>query len=208
MMKHDISSLREEVDEHLSRESIDIEALGELHSRVSAGCQPMEAEIDKLKVAAEKEGLTDFARKLHATRIKRIEAELAPLKMQQARIEEYVDDLYHQADAEAELAELAARYSSRRKVEGEMPKLVEETRKLARQILHGLSPDATWPTRQKYTTVQHLLAQLKQDSDHEAAVETAATIVAKVKPRLSAKVAAFADLHTELLSALVDELKK
>jgi hypothetical protein len=206
--KHEISGLREEVDEHLSRESLDIEALGELHSRVSAGCQPMETEIQKLLVALEKDGLSDFDRRLRATRIKRIEADLAPLKMLKVRIEEHVDTLYDQAEEEAELAELAAKYASRRKVEGEMPKLVEETRKLARQILHGLSPGAAWPTQQKYAPVQSLLAQLEQDSDHETAIETAAAIVAKLKPRLGVKVAAFADLRTELLSAVVDELTK
>jgi hypothetical protein len=208
MASDDPHALRVEVYRVLSQETFDIDAFDTIHSHVTDACAPHDQAIAEIDSKLESEGLSEFKTNLLWTQRRRHEAASAPLRVLRELIEEKAASLFAEAELDATLAETAARYSDRTKVESDKPKLLEGVRKLAGNIVHGLSANAAWQTQRVYAPISDLLSKLQKETDADKALDLAATMVETVKPKLFAKFASHTDIRDELLSAFIGELKK
>jgi hypothetical protein len=208
MNAHDFPALKAEIDQILAQDTLDVDALDDAYTRITAACQPHEDAIAEITRRLETEEHSLFRENLLWADRRRHEATFAPLRVLRERIEEKAADIFAKAELDAALAETAARYSDQTRAEADKPKLLDGVRKLAGNIVHGLSANAAWQTRRAYEPVKNLVALLQKEKDDGKALNIAADIVETTKPKLFAKFASHTDIRNELLSAFIAELKK
>lgn len=208
MTTHDIHATQAELDNILSAKHPDTDALDDVYTRINAKCQPHEEAIATIDERLESEELSELKTNLLWTERRRHEAAFAPLRVMRERIEEEASLLYAEAELDAKVAETAAKFSVRSKVEAEKTKIHDDVCKLAGNIVHGVSPNAAWQTRRSYEPAKPLLEKVLKEKNKRNALTIAADLVEAVKPRLLAKFSAHTDLRDEFLAAFVAALKK
>lgn len=208
MNHHDFSVLKAEVDQILAQDPLDIDALDDAYTRITEECQPHEDAIAEIKLRLETEEHSSFRENLLWADRCRHEATFAPLRVLRERIEDKAATLVAEAKLDATLAETAARYSDHTKAEADKPKLLDDVRKLAGNITHGLSTNAAWQTQRTYEPIKDLYGTLQKEKDDGKALDIAAKIVETIKPKFFVKFAAHDDIREELLTAFIGELRK